>query len=298
MATATEPYDDRDGVIWMNGEMMEWRKANVHVLTHALHYAGAVFEGERVYDGEVFKLREHTQRLIDSAKIMGYGLPYNLQQLIDATKAVVQAQKLKNGYVRPIAWRGPEMGIASKNSGIHVAIACWDWGTYFDPESRKNGIRLTLSKWRRPDPQTAPVHSKTSSLYAICTMIKHDAEKAGFHDGLMLDWRGRVAEATGANFFMVKKGELHTPTPDCFLNGITRRTVIDLAHRRQIQVHERTIMPEELKTADEIFLTGTAAEITPVGQIDDMKYKVGPVTLALAEDYSKEVLKKPARNAA
>jgi branched-chain amino acid aminotransferase len=296
----SKAYHDRDGVIWMNGEMVEWRKANVHILTHSLHYAGAVFEGERVYDGQVFKLREHTQRLIDSGKVMGYELPYSLQQLMDATDAVVRAQKITDGYVRPVAWRasGEMMGVASYKNPIHVAIATWEWPSYFDPEAKKNGIKLTMTKWRRPDPQTAPVHSKTSSLYAICTMIKHDAEKAGFHDGLMLDWRGHVAEATGANFFMVKDGVLNTPMPDCFLDGITRRTVMDLARQRQITVNERTIMPEELKTADEIFLTGTAAEVTAVGQIDDMKFKVGPITQQLAEDYSKEVRKKAQRSAA
>jgi branched-chain amino acid aminotransferase len=292
------PYHDRDGVIWLDGKMVPWREANMHILTHALHYAGAVFEGERVYDGQVFKLREHTQRLIDSAKVMGYTLPFNVKQLEDATEEVIRAQKIVNGYVRPIAWRGSEtMGVGAQTAAIHVAIAVWDWPSYFDPEARAKGIRLCTSKWRRPDPLTAPVHSKTSSLYAICTLGRHDAEERGFHDAIMLDWRGHVAEATGANFFMVKKGELHTPTPDCFLNGITRRTVMDLARMRQIPVHERTIMPDELKTADEIFLTGTAAEVTAVGQIDDMKYTVGPITKMLAEDYSKEVLKKVARAA-
>ncbi len=289
---ASTPYHDRDGVIWFDGQMVPWREADVHILTHALHYAGAVFEGERVYGGKVFKLQEHTQRLIDSAKLMGYELPYNLQQLMDATNEAVKAQKIVDGYVRPIAWRGSEMmGVAAQANTIHVAIAVWEWPSYFDPQAREQGIKLAISKWKRPSPETAPVHSKTSSLYAICTLGKHAAEKDGFHDALMLDWRGHVAEATGANFFIVKAGEIHTPTPDCFLDGITRRTVIGLAKARGIKVIERTILPDELRSADEVFLTGTAAEVTAVGQIADMKFKVGPITKALIEDFSKEVRK-------
>lgn len=298
-----KPFHDRDGKIWMDGTMTDWRNAQCHVLTHALHYAGAVFEGERVYGGEVFKLREHTQRLIDSAKIMGYALPYNLEQLEAATMAVVREQKIVDGYVRPVAWRGSEMmGVAAQKNKIHVAIATWEWPSYFDPEAKSKGIRLKLSRWKRPSPETAPVHAKASNLYAICTLGKHEAEQAGFHDALMLDWRGRVAEATGANFFMVKDGALHTPTADCFLDGITRRTVMDLARMRQVQVNERPIMPDELKAADEIFLTGTAAEVTAVGQIalenETLNYKVGPVTTMLAEDYSREVRKNSASKAA
>lgn len=295
---SSSPFHDRDGVIWFDGKMVDWRSANIHVLTHALHYAGAVFEGERVYGGRVFKLREHTQRLIDSAKIMGYALPYNLQQLEEATLATVAAQKIVDGYVRPVAWRGSDMmGVAAQKNRIHVAIACWQWPSYFDPEARSKGIRLTWGRWKRPSPETAPVAAKASNLYAICTLNKHEAEQNGFHDALMLDWRGHVAEATGANFFMVKDGVLHTPTPDCFLNGITRQTVIELAKRRGISVVERTIMPEELKGADEVFLTGSAAEVTAIGLIGDNTYTVGPITLALADDYSKEVRKSAAKAA-
>lgn len=289
----SKPYHDRDGVIWMDGNMVEWRSAYLHVLSHALHYAGSVFEGERVYGGQVFKLREHTQRLLDSAEMLGYAIPYTVDQLMAATNEVVKAQNIVDGYVRPIAWRGSEMmGVAAQQNKIHVAIAVWEWPSYFDPAAREQGIKLMMSRWKRPAPDTAPVKSKTSSLYAICTMGKHEAEQNGFHDALMLDWRGQVAEATGANFFMVKDGEVHTPTPDCFLDGITRRTVIDLAKFRQIKVIERAIMPDEIKAADEIFLTGTAAEVTPVGQIGELKFKVGPITKALMEDYAKEVRKK------
>ncbi len=291
-------FHDRDGKIWFDGKMVDWRSANIHVLTHALHYAGSVFEGERVYGGQVFKLREHTQRLLDSAITMGYTIPYSLQQLEEATMEVIRTQKIVDGYVRPIAWRGSEMmGVAAQNNKIHVAIAVWEWPSYFDPEAKTKGIRLTMSKWKRPSPETAPVHAKASNLYAICTLGKHEAERAGFHDALMLDWRGQVAEATGANFFMVKNGEIHTPTPDCFLNGITRQTVIDLARSLNIKVIERAIMPDELKGAEEIFLTGTAAEVTAVGQIDALNFKVGPVTQKLAEAYSAEV-RKPVAKAA
>lgn len=288
----SKPYHDRDGSIWMDGHMVPWREANVHVLTHALHYAGAIFEGERVYGGKVFKLEEHTQRLIDGAGIMGYALPYSLKQLMDATNDVVKAQNITDGYVRPVAWRGSEMmGVAAQKNKIHVAIATWEWPAYFGDEARQKGVKLMMSRWKRPAPDTAPVKAKTSSLYAICTLGKHEAEQNGFHDALMLDWRGHVAEATGANFFMVKSGEIHTPTPDCFLDGITRRTVIDLARKRQIKVTERTILPDELKAADELFLTGTAAEVTPIGQVGDMAYKPGPVTLQLMDDYAAEVRK-------
>ena len=291
-------FHDRDGKIWFDGQMVDWRSVNIHVLTHALHYAGAVFEGERVYGGQVFKLREHTQRLIDSAKTMGYSIPYTVEQLENATNEVIRTQKIVDGYVRPIAWRGSEMmGVAAQKNSIHVAIATWEWPSYFDPEAKSKGIKLMMSRWKRPSPETAPVHAKTSSLYAICTMGKHEAEQNGFHDALMLDWRGQIAEATGANFFMVKNGELHTPTPDCFLDGITRRTVIDLAKARNIKVVERAIMPDELKAADEIFLVGTAAEVPAVGVIGDLTFKVGPVTQLLADDYSKEVRKSVAKAA-
>jgi branched-chain amino acid aminotransferase len=280
------PFDDRDGQIWFDGELIPWRDAKVHVLTHGLHYASCVFEGERVYNGSVFKLTEHSERLARSAEILGFKLPYSVAEIDAATNLVVKAQGFTDGYVRPVAWRGSEMmGVSAQHNTIHVAIACWEWPSYFSPEARMAGIKLQTSKWARPAPNTAPTASKAAGLYMICTMSKHAAENDGFHDALMLDYRGLVAEATGANFFMAVDGKLHTPTPDCFLDGITRRTVIDLAKRRGIEVIERAIKPDELKNADEIFLTGTAAEVTPVGQIDDLKFTPGRICKTLMEDY-------------
>lgn len=280
------PFDDRDGQIWFDGELIPWRDAKVHVLTHGLHYASCVFEGERVYNGSVFKLTEHSERLVGSAEILGFKLPYSVAEIDAATDLVVTAQGFTDAYVRPVAWRGSEMmGVAAQQNKIHVAIACWQWPSYFTPEARMAGIKLEISQWARPAPNTAPTASKAAGLYMICTMSKHAAENNGFHDALMLDYRGRIAEATGANFFMVVDGKLHTPTPDCFLDGITRRTVIDLAKRRGIEVIERAIMPDELKSADEIFLTGTAAEVTPVGQIGDLKFTPGRMCRTLMEDY-------------
>ncbi|MBT7957150.1 MAG: branched-chain amino acid aminotransferase [Rhodospirillaceae bacterium] len=287
----SEGFHDRDGLIWYDGEMVEWRDANLHMLTHALHYASSVFEGERVYAGNIFKLREHTERLINSAEIMGFEIPYSADE-IDA--ACIEACKVNNiidGYVRPIAWRGSEMmGVSAQQTKIHLAIAVWEWPSYFSPEARNKGISLKTSKWRRPPPESAPVHAKSAGLYMICTMSKHEAEAAGYDDALMLDWRGNVVEGTGANFFMITEGNvINTPPPDCFLNGITRQTVIELAKARGYKLVERHIKPEELPNALEIFVTGTAAEVTPVGKIDDLELTVGEVTKNLRADYEKLV---------
>ncbi|NBP72731.1 MAG: branched-chain amino acid aminotransferase [Alphaproteobacteria bacterium] len=279
-------FDDQDGDIWFNGKLVPWRETKLHVLSHGLHYASCVFEGERVYNGEVFKLREHTQRLIDSGKELGFEIPYSLEELEQATRETVASQGYPDAYVRPVAWRGSEMmGVSAQETKINVAIAVWEWPSYFSPEARMRGIRLKTSKWRRPDPQTAPVHAKAAGLYMICTLSKHAAEADGWDDALMLDWRGQVAESTGANIFLIQEGRIHTPTPDCFLDGITRRTVIGLAKDRDIEVIERPIMPEEFEKTDEVFVTGTAAEVTPVGQIDDYNFQVGSITRTLLEDY-------------
>ena len=285
------PFDDRDGVIWFNGEMVPWRDAKLHVLSHALHYASAVFEGERCYGGKIFKLTEHSERLAFSAGELGFELPYSVAEIDAACIAVCQANDIVDGYIRPFAWRGSEMmGVSAQQTRINVAIAAWAWPSYFSPEARMKGIRLKTSKWRRPSPETEPVHAKAAGLYMICTLSKHAAEAEGYDDCLMLDWRGQVAEATGANIFLVfGDGKLHTPTPDCFLDGITRQTVIELAKERGIEVIERVIMPDELKNATEIFLTGTAAEVTPVGAIDDLKFTVGDITRWMMEDYDKIV---------
>ena len=289
MATATRPFDDRDGTIWLDGKLVPWRDAQVHVLTHALHYASCVFEGERIYGGRIFKLREHSQRLIDSARILGFTIPWSLEQIEAASNETVKASGVQDGYVRPIAWRGPEqMGVSAQLTKIHMAIAVWDdWKAYFTPEARSKGIRMAWSKWARPAPNTAPTSAKASGLYMICTLSKHAAEAEGFDDALMLDWRGQIAEATGANIFLGIDGVLHTPTPDCFLDGITRRAVMGLAKARQIKVIERAIMPDELKKAQEVFVTGSAAEVTPVTQIGDHKFSVGPMTKQLMADFEK-----------
>lgn len=280
------PFDDRDGKIWMDGKMVEWRDAKLHVLTHGLHYASAVFEGERVYNGEVFKLQEHNERLHRSAELLGFKIPYSVEELNEATLETVRAMGFVNGYVRPVAWRGSEMmAISAQKTKIHVAIAAWEWPSYFSVEARERGLKLCTSDWRRPSPKTAPSASKAAGLYMICTMSKHAAEAAGFDDALMLDYKDRVAEATGANIFLVQNGELHTPTPECILNGITRQTVMQLARDAGYKVVEREIMPEEFANTQEVFLTGSAAEVTPVGAIDDYKFTVGPVTRFLMEDY-------------
>ncbi|MCB1970428.1 MAG: branched-chain amino acid aminotransferase [Geminicoccaceae bacterium] len=276
------PYDARDGYIWFNGEMVAWRDARLHVLSHGLHYGSSVFEGERAYAGKVFKLTEHSQRLIDSGRILGFEVPYSAAELDAATNAVIARNGLSDCYVRPVAWRGSEqMGVSAQKSRINVAIAVWEWGAYY------SDLRLTRAIYNRPAPDTAPVHSKAAGLYMICTICKHDAESKGFGDALMLDYRGYVAESTGANIFLIIDGKIHTPLPDCFLNGITRRTVIDLAKARGIEVVERHIKPEELGNAQEIFVTGTAAEVTAVRAIDDLTYQLGPVTRDLMEDFRK-----------
>ncbi len=281
------PFDDRDGVIWADGALVPWREARLHVLSHALHYASAVFEGERVYSGHIFKLTEHSERLATSATMLGFELPYSVAEVDAACREVCAANGIGDGYVRPVAWRGSEMmGVSAQETRIHLAIATWPWPSYFSPEARMKGIRLKTAPWRRPDPATAPVHAKAAGLYMICTLSKHGVEAEGYDDALMLDWRGQVAESTGANIFMVLGDDrLHTPTPDCFLDGITRRTVIDLARKRGIEVVERPIMPDELDRATEVFLTGTAAEVTPVGLIDEHTYTPGTLTQQLMEDY-------------
>ena len=287
MAAATQPYDQRDGYIWMNGELISWRDARVHMLTHALHYGSAVFEGERVYDGEIFKLTEHSQRLHESAKGLDFEIPYSVAEIDQACRDVVRANKLADGYVRPLAWRGSEqMGVAAQATKINLAIAAWDWGSYFDPAARTKGLRLKIAHYRRPDPRTAPAKSKAAGLYMICTIEKHRAEREGYADALMLDWRGQIAESTGANIFFVKDGVLHTPLPDCFLDGITRRTVIGLAKQRGWKVVERAIMPEEMADFSECFITGTAAEVTPVSEIGPYRFTIGDITRALMDDYS------------
>jgi branched-chain amino acid aminotransferase len=280
------PFDDREGVIWYDGKMVPWREANLHVLSHGLHYASCVFEGLRVYNGQVFKVTEHNQRLVRSAEILGFKIPYSVAEIDQACRDLVRSHNMTNCYVRPVAWRGSEqMGVSAPNSKIHVAVAVWDWPSYFSPEMRMKGIKLLTTQWRRPAPDTAPTKAKAAGLYMICTMSKHWAEAQGAQDALMLDYRGQVAESTGANIFLVKDGALHTPVPDCFLDGITRQTVIALAKQRNIKVVERAILPSELKDAEEIFLTGTAAEVTPVGQIDDMTFTPGNVTRTLLTDY-------------
>ncbi|GBE43411.1 branched-chain-amino-acid aminotransferase [bacterium BMS3Bbin10] len=294
---ATVPFDQLDGVIWMNGEMVDWPDARLHVLSHGLHYGSSVFEGERMYGGEIFKLTEHTERLFGSAEILGFKIPYTVEEIDQACRDVCTACDLTEAYVRPVAWRGSEqMGVSAQNNRINVAIAAWDWGSYFDPAERLKGIRLALAEFRRPDPRTAPVKAKAAGLYMICTLEKHRAEAAGFADALMFDWREHVAEATGANIFLVKEGVLHTPTPDCFLDGITRRTVIDLAHKRQMQVVERTILPSELDDFEECFITGTAAEVTPVSEIGPHTFTPGQISETLLNDYM--ALVRPSQSAA
>lgn len=283
---STPSFDDRDGVIWYNGEMVEWRDANFHVLSHALHYASSVFEGQRAYGGKIFKLHEHSERLIHSGKILGFDVPYTAHELDAAADAVVAANGLVDAYVRPVAWRGSEMmGVATKGTKIHVAIAAWEWPSYFGVEARLKGLRLEIAKWQRPAANTAPTDSKAAGLYMIASLCKDAATENGYDDALMLDYRGQVAEATGANIFFLKDGELHTPIPDCFLDGITRRTAMELAAKRGIKVTERVIMPEEMADFEQAFLTGTAAEITPLSQIGDYTFEVGDVCKNMMQDY-------------
>ena len=292
----TKPYDKRSGKIWFNGDAVDWADAKIHVLNHGLHYASCVFEGERVYEGDIFKLEEHTERLFYSAKRMGIKIPYTLDQINNACKKIVNIQKVKDGYVRPVIWRGSEMmAVSAQKNKIHVAIAAWEWGSYFDPKLKIEGIKLNISSWRRPSPNSVPWDTKAAGLYMICTLSKHEAESQGFADSLMLDHEGNIAEATGANiFFKNDKNELHTPTPDSFLNGITRRAVIAIAKSKNIKVIERKITPEEMKNFVGCFLTGTAAEITPVSQIGKYNFKVCKVITELNESYQSLVRKKSA----
>jgi branched-chain amino acid aminotransferase len=287
------PFDDRDGLIWWDGEMVDWRDAKLHVLTHGLHYASAVFEGERAYAGNIFKLEAHTERLINSGRLLGFEIPYSAAQINAACNAVLKANNLVDAYVRPLAWRGSEqLAVSAQLTKIHLAIAVWPWPNLFGAD-RMKGVRLGLAEWRRPHPQTAPTASKAAGLYMIGTLSKHAAEAAGFNDALMLTWDGYVGEATGANIFFVMDGKLHTPTPDCFLDGITRRTVIALAQARGIEVVERHIKPEEMAGAAEVFLAGTAAEVTPVRQIGDLSFTPGKITEALLADYEALVRMAP-----
>ena len=288
------PFDKREGKIWYNNELIEWQNVKLHVLSHGLHYASCIFEGLRVYDGEIFKLEEHTKRFFHSAKRMGFEIPYSEEEINLASKKIVSAQNVMNGYVRPVAWRGSEMmAISAQKTKIHVAIATWEWGSYFDPKLKVEGIKLNISNWRRPAPNTIPWDTKASGLYMICTLSKHEAEKEGYTDSLMLDHEGYVAEATGANvFFKDREGNLHTPIPDSFLDGITRRTVIDIAKSKKINVNERKIKPEELSNFVGCFLTGTAAEVTPVSQIGKFNFKVCDMIINLSDSYQQKVRKK------
>jgi branched-chain amino acid aminotransferase len=290
------PYDKREGKIWYNNDLVDWQDVKLHVLSHGLHYGSFVFEGLRVYEGEIFKLEEHTERLYHSAKRMGFEIPYSKDEINKATKKIVSVQNVQNGYVRPFAWRGSEMmAISAQQTKIHVAIATWEWGSYFDPKLKTEGIKLNISKWRRPAPNTIPWDTKASGLYMICTLSKHEAEQQGYADSLMLDHEGNVAEATGANiFFKDKDGNLHTPIPDSFLDGITRRAIIEIAKSKSIKIHERKISPEELSKFVGCFLTGTAAEVTPVSCIADFKFKVCNTIIDLSESYQTLVRKKKA----
>ncbi len=283
-------YDDRDGKIWLDGELVEWRDANIHILSHALHYASSVFEGERAYGGRIFKSREHSERLHASARMIDFEIPWTVDQIEEAKQAVLEANGLSDAYVRAVAWRGAgeDMGVASARNPVRLAIAAWEWGNYYG-DAKYEGAKLDISKWKRPSPETIPSHAKAAGLYMICTMSKHAAEARGCSDALMMDYRGYVAEATGANIFFVKDGEVHTPKPDCFLDGITRQTVIGMLKDRQIKVHERHILPEELAGFEQCWLTGTAAEVTPVGQIGDWKFEVGDLTREVVESYEKLV---------
>jgi branched-chain amino acid aminotransferase len=287
------PFDDRDGQIWWDGEMIPWRDAKLHVLSHGLHYASAVFEGERAYGGHIFKLAEHTARLIKSGQLLGFEIPYSAAQIDAACNDVLAANGLVDGYVRPLAWRGAEqLSVSAQNTKIHLMVACWAWPNLFGAD-RMAGVTLGMADWRRPHPQTAPTASKAAGLYMIGTLSKHAAEAAGFNDALMLTWDGFVGEATGANIFFVIDGKLHTPIPDCFLDGITRRTVIALAKARQIPVVERHIKPEEMSAAQEVFLAGTAAEVTPVRRIGEQSFTPGKITETLLTDYEALVRMPP-----
>lgn len=287
------PFDQREGEIWFNGRFVEWKKANIHILTHGLHYASCVYEGERAYGGSIFKLAQHTDRLINSARALDFDLPFSEMDIEAASKELLIRNGIQDGYLRPVAWRGSEqISTSARGTRIYMAIACWSWPSYFDPASRLKGIRLKTSSWHRPPPFCGPHRAKASSHYMIATLSKHDAEANGFDDALMLDWRGHVAEATSANIFFVKDRALHTPTPDCFLDGITRQTVIELAHRRGFDIHERTILPEELSDFEECFITGTAVEVCLVQSIDGISYRQSDVCAELMHAYSETVRNK------
>jgi branched-chain amino acid aminotransferase len=282
----TRNFDDRDGWIWIDGKMVPWREANVHVLTHALHYASSVFEGERAYGGVIFKLSEHSARLRKSAELLGFELPWSVEEIDAACNEVIKANGFTNAYVRPVAWLGSEkMGVSPVGAKPHMAIAAWEWGKYYPPEKAANGIRLGIAPWRRPAPYTAPVHSKAAGLYMIASLSKKHADDHGYDDALMFDWRGQVAEATGANVFFVRDGSLHTPMPDCFLDGITRRTVMDLARRRGFEVIERAIWPDELESFEQMFITGSAAEVTFVQSVGPWNFEIGDLSRQMAKDY-------------
>jgi branched-chain amino acid aminotransferase len=287
------PFHDRDGFIWMDGKLIPWRDAQVHVLTHGLHYASAVFEGERAYGGTIYKCTEHSARLRRSAELLDFEIPFSVAEIDAAKMATLKANGQTDAYVRPVAWRGSEMmGVSAQHNKIHLAIATWEWPSYFDPATKMKGIRLDIAEFRRPDPATAPSTSKAAGLYMICTISKHKAEKKGYADALMFDWQGRVAECTGANVFFIKDGQVHTPIADCFLDGITRRTVIDLCKKRGFEVVERRIMPEELSSFNECFITGTAAEVTPVSEIGPYRYTPGNMSKTIMDDYTVEVTPK------
>ncbi len=290
---AGAPFDQREGWIWYDGKLVPWRDANLHVLSHGLHYASCVFEGERAYGGEIFKITEHSERLKRSAEMLDFTIPYSIQEIDAAKRLVLENNGLKDAYVRPVSWRGSEMmGVSAQHNKIHLAIASWEWPSYFDPAERMKGLRLDVAEYRRPDPRTIPAKAKAAGLYMICTISKHKAEREGYADAMMYDWRGYVAECTGANIFFVRDGKIHTPTPDCFLDGITRHTVIGLAKKRGIEVIERHIKPEELDGFEQCFITGTAAEVTPVSEIGKWRFKVGPLVKQLMDDYSAAVLPK------
>ncbi len=290
MTLSAIPFDQRDGFIWFDGTLVPWQDAKLHVLSHGLHYASSIFEGERAYDGVIFKSREHSERFRHSAEVMDFTIPYSVEELDAAKALVVEKNGDPNVYVRPVAWRGSEMmAVAAQNATIHVAIAVWPWPSMFDIEQKMKGIRLDLAEWRRPDPKTAPYDAKAAGLYMIATLSKHAAERKGYADALMLDWQGRVAECTGANVFFTQDGALHTPVADCFLDGITRRTVMDLAKRRGLEVVERRIMPDELPSFNECFICGTGAEVTPVSEIGPHTFRPGNISRTLVEDYAAEV---------
>ena len=284
------PYDDRDGFIWIDGAFVPWREANVHILTHAIHYGSAVFEGERAYGGKIFENRKHTERLLESARLLDMPVGYSVEEIEKAKSDVMEKNGLADAYVRPVIWRssGEDMGVGARKNKVKMAIAAWNWGAYYG-DAKFKGAKLDISKWKRPSPETIPSQAKASGLYMICTISKHQAEEKGCSDSLMLDYRGYVAEATGANVFFVKDGEVHTPLPDCFLNGITRQTVIKLLNDRGVNIHERHIMPGELVDFEQCWLTGTAAEVTPVGRIGDYSFEVGPLTRSIAKEYEQLV---------